>query len=331
MKIPLVTCACITYNHEKFIKNTIEGFLMQKTNFPIEIIIHDDASTDQTTQIVKTFAKKYPDLISFILQKENQYSKVQGTIYHKFIYPIAKGKYIALCEGDDYWTDPYKLQKQVDFLEENMDYGLVHTEYDIEYERTSLIIHNYNKSLNNKFLEEKVFEKILSFEYPISPCTIFLRTELVQKYFLEDISRPNFQVGDTPLWMEISKHSKIKYLDESMAVRRILENSASHIKDNAKRLEFSKSMFAARFYFIKKYGCSPETLNKVKIKFNKIMLNYGVLLQDNDLAKKSIESLKINREKIYFDEYLALWRSKSIFLRYILYPLHRIIIFRMNK
>ncbi len=114
-KEPLVSICCITYNHEDFIRDAIEGFLMQKTSFPIEIIIHDDASTDNTANIIEEYANKYPDLFVTILQSENQWSKGGGSIYARFVYPRARGKYIALCEGDDYWTDPLKLQKQVDF------------------------------------------------------------------------------------------------------------------------------------------------------------------------------------------------------------------------
>ena len=116
---PIVSICCITYNHENYIRDAIEGFLMQKTTFPIEIIIHDDASTDKTAEIVKSYAEKHPDLILPILQAENQYSK--GIPISTYAYPKARGKYIAFCEGDDYWTDPYKLQKQVDFLESNPD------------------------------------------------------------------------------------------------------------------------------------------------------------------------------------------------------------------
>jgi len=118
---PLVSICCITYNHENYIRDAIEGFLMQKTSFPIEIIIHDDASTDNTAQIIKEYEDKYPDLFCNIFQNENQWSKGGGSIYARFLYPQARGKYIALCEGDDYWTDPLKLQKKVDFMEVNPD------------------------------------------------------------------------------------------------------------------------------------------------------------------------------------------------------------------
>ena len=118
MEAPLVSIGCITYNHAPYIRQCLEGFLMQKTTFPFEIIINDDCSTDGTTEIVKEYADKYPDLIIPIFHEENQYQKGVRGIYAKFVYPKVRGKYIALCEGDDYWIDPLKLQKQVDFLEE---------------------------------------------------------------------------------------------------------------------------------------------------------------------------------------------------------------------
>jgi len=118
---PLVSVCCITYNHEKFICDAIEGFLMQKTDFPFEIIIHDDASTDGTADIIRKYEEQYPGIIKTICQTENQYSQGKKPMA-EFVFPKARGKFIALCEGDDYWTDPLKLQKQVDFLENNPEY-----------------------------------------------------------------------------------------------------------------------------------------------------------------------------------------------------------------
>ena len=111
---PIVSICCITLHHEKYIRDAIEGFLMQKTSFPIEILIHDDASTDDTANIIREYEEKFPNIIKPIYQTENQYSK-GISISATYQFPRALGKYIALCEGDDYWTDPLKLQKQVDF------------------------------------------------------------------------------------------------------------------------------------------------------------------------------------------------------------------------
>lgn len=114
----LVSVSCITYNHAPYIRKCLDGFLMQKTNFEFEIIIHDDASTDGTADIIREYEKKYADIIFPIYQKENQWSKGKKPNWD-FNAPRWRGKYIAICEGDDYWTDPLKLQKQVDFLENN--------------------------------------------------------------------------------------------------------------------------------------------------------------------------------------------------------------------
>ena len=114
--VPLVSVLCMTYNHENFIEDAINGFLIQETNFPFEVLIHDDASTDSTAKIIKKYEKKYPNIIKPIYQIKNQYSKGLCPLW-EYLYPKAKGKYIAICEGDDYWTDPLKLQKQVDYLE----------------------------------------------------------------------------------------------------------------------------------------------------------------------------------------------------------------------
>ena len=115
---PMVSICCLAYNQKSYIEKTIESFLAQKTSFDFEIIIHDDASSDGTQDIIKKYAEKYPYKIIPIFQEQNQYSKgVENSI--TFCYPRARGKYIALCEGDDYWCDESKLEKQVAIFEEN--------------------------------------------------------------------------------------------------------------------------------------------------------------------------------------------------------------------
>ncbi|MDG4949884.1 glycosyltransferase [Weeksellaceae bacterium KMM 9724] len=157
---PLVSIQCITYNHEKYIKDAIEGFLMQKTNFPVEILIHDDASTDRTAEIIREYELRYPNLFKPIYQVENQYSKKKGVIT-RIQNERAKGKYIAKCEGDDYWTDPLKLQKQVAFLEENPEYVLSCHNYQIlDFDGKSLRKEYEHKFVNNKEsidIDEEVF------------------------------------------------------------------------------------------------------------------------------------------------------------------------------
>ena len=121
-----VSIICNTYNHEKYIKDALEGFIMQKTSFPFEVLIHDDASTDNTANIIREYEKKYPDIVKPIYETENQFSKGKG-IVSKIQYGRVQGKYIAICEGDDYWIDPYKLQKQYDALEAHPEINICAT------------------------------------------------------------------------------------------------------------------------------------------------------------------------------------------------------------
>jgi len=126
---PLVSICCVTYNHEKFIEDALEGFLIQRTKFPFEILVHDDASTDNTANRIREYQEQYPSIIKPVFQTENQYSKkIKGI---QVLTPLAKGSYIATCEGDDYWLDPNKLQIQVDFLESNLDYVI--SGHNIDY------------------------------------------------------------------------------------------------------------------------------------------------------------------------------------------------------
>ena len=122
---PVVSICMITYNHEEFISEAIEGVLMQKTNFPLELIISEDCSTDKTREICIEYQQKYPEIIKLQLPEKNL-GMIQNSLS---TLKACRGKYIALCEGDDYWTDPDKLQKQVDFLEVNKEYGMCYTNY----------------------------------------------------------------------------------------------------------------------------------------------------------------------------------------------------------
>ena len=102
----MVSICCLTFNHEPYIRKALDSFLMQKTTFPFEIVIHDDASTDGTADIIREYQENYPDIVHSLCQEENQYSKGISNISGVFNFPRAQGKYIAMCEGDDYWSDP---------------------------------------------------------------------------------------------------------------------------------------------------------------------------------------------------------------------------------
>jgi glycosyltransferase involved in cell wall biosynthesis len=131
---PLVSICCATYNHETFIQDAVEGFLMQDIEFPYEILINDDASTDNTPDILREYERLFPELVNVVYQKENQYSKGGVSILLDFLVPRAKGRYVALCEGDDYWIDRHKLEKQVSYMENNLTCSVASGDFYIRYE-----------------------------------------------------------------------------------------------------------------------------------------------------------------------------------------------------
>lgn len=196
---PLVSILCATYNQKDFIAQTIEGFLMQKVSFPIEIIIHDDASTDGTAEIVKEYAAKHPDIIKPILQTENQHSK-RNPIWKNFIYPAAKGKYYADCEGDDYWTDPNKLQRQVDFLESHPDYSLSTENGTVLYTNTNVARPFSDEPEHDVSLEDLLIRR----RFPTASAVY--RSEFLPE-FLQS-KQPGF---DTAMWAYLSTKGKIHF------------------------------------------------------------------------------------------------------------------------
>lgn len=216
-KTPLVSILCATYNQKDYIAQTIEGFLMQKVNFPIEIIIHDDASTDGTAEIVRKYQAEHPNLIKGIYQTENQYSKKAG-VWKNFIYPCATGKYIAECEGDDYWTDPNKLQKQVDFLESHPDYSAcVHRCKCLDCRTNS-----FSESIPRTETQERDFfltEIILGGGGFWGTNTLVCRFD-----FLPDCDAEFWKlspVGDFPHALSLATRGKIRYLPQEMSVYRL--------------------------------------------------------------------------------------------------------------
>lgn len=243
---PLVSIDCITYNHAPYIRQCIEGFLMQKTDFDFEVLIHDDASTDGTQEIIKEYELKYPHIIKPIYQTENQWSK-GISISATYNFPRAQGKYIAFCEGDDYWIDSYKLQKQIDLLDSNKEFGLCYTKANIYNQNQQKI------EQNQLGWEVKDFKDLL-LDNKIATLTTIIKKDLLLQYISE--IKPNekkWLMADYPMWLWYYANSKIIFFNEITSVYRVLENSASHSKDLKKNENFSKSTRDIRLYFSNLY------------------------------------------------------------------------------
>lgn len=210
----LVSVICTAYNHERYIRDALEGFVMQKTKFPFEVIVHDDASTDGTADIIREYEKKYPDIIKPIYQKENQYSR-GVRIGRDIIMPLVKGKYVAFCEGDDYWTDPLKLQKQVDFLEKHEDYAMCVSSCKWLDLRTNEVVSGMTVSVDTDVsVEDVILEKDGRI---FQTATIVVRSEINRLFPEWRLMNP---VGDYAMFINAGIHGKIRMLSDVMSVYR---------------------------------------------------------------------------------------------------------------
>jgi len=266
----IVSVCCLSYNHHAYIRECLEGFVLQKTDFAFEVLIYDDASTDETANIIREYEKKHPDIIKPIYQTENQYSKGVG-VTRKYNFARAKGKYIAMCEGDDYWIDPLKLQKQVDFLEANEEYGVVHSDANVYFENTRKLVENINK-LNNRNLVnfDNPAEGIILGSYSIYTLTSLFRISLLDNI---DMKSPRkFEMGDLPLWLTFTKFTKFYYIDEPMAVYRKSEGSASNPLNKSAKLDFKISSKEVRLFFAKSLKLKTSTINEVSDQYNRAVL-----------------------------------------------------------
>lgn len=215
-KIPLVSICCITYNHANFIRQCLDGFMMQEAPFLFEVLIHDDASTDGTADIIREYGEKYPDVIRPIYQTENQYSKGKDVVLYNF--SRAKGKYIALCEGDDYWTDSMKLQKQVAVLEAHPEYNLCCHRYRIYDEENGKWSLDYGSSLFDNGEDGIVFDNefnMLKSWLTKTMTVMFRRSAFLQSGFTE------YKYGrDVHLFYYLLKGSKAYCMNYDAAVYR---------------------------------------------------------------------------------------------------------------
>ena len=204
----MISVAVVTYNHEKFIEKTISSILSQKTEYQFEVIIGDDLSTDNTRKIIDDFVLQYPDLIKPIYQDEN----IGANANFVSVLNKCKGKYIAICEGDDYWTDQNKLQRQVDFLEENPDCTTCHHNVKVLNEETDEeeVYNNFNRS--HKYSINELLK-----ENTIATCSVMFRNGNIHNLPSWYYESP---LGDYPLNIMNAQHGNIGYINEIMSVYR---------------------------------------------------------------------------------------------------------------
>ena len=282
--LPLVSISCITYNHASYIKECIDGFLMQKTNFNFEVLIHDDHSIDGTEEIIKEYAKQHPDIIKPLFEKENQYSlgKPIGSVVWNL--PRAKGKYIAMCEGDDYWIDPYKLQKQVDIMENNPN--------------CSLVISN-GISLNEITKKQYIINPMGDIKKSgfISPNLVLLERRLIptaSMFYRKDQSKmPDFfrncPVGDRPLRLWLLSKGDIYYFANPMIMYREQSNG-SFGQRVCSSFKYAKDIYDGMIAFYNNYNEFTKYKYNKEIQYLKSQDEYNFYIRTKQI-KESMNTM----------------------------------------
>ena len=298
----MVSVICTTYNHEKYIERALKSFVTQNTNFCFEVLVHDDASTDCTAKIIEKYAKKYPKIIKPILQVENQYSK-KVNINTNFIIPRIKGKYVALCEGDDYWIDEYKLQKQFEVMENNEDCIMCShkTEaFDLDNgKKWFLPLCNIETGI---IPTNQVMDAVFGLMHLSSD---MFRTDIYKEYRQSNLEYIKIMpTGDRAILLYVANRGKIYFINEPMSrynkgvegsyTKRIEQNKQNNIKKN-------KQILKAELIF-KEECCKEIYKNDLDRK----------IAEDWFELKKSMNDYKIDKKGIDRDMLKLLSKKKRI-------------------
>jgi glycosyltransferase involved in cell wall biosynthesis len=285
-----------TYNHEKYIKEAVESVLNQNTTFDFEIILSNDCSTDNTSSIIHEIIKNHPRSA-----KLKFYDQIKNLGMHEngeFVLRKAEGKYIAICEGDDYWTDECKLEEQVKYFETNPNCGLVHHDVNYYFQHNNKLVQNYKKSKGIKISNGKIISELILNNY-ISTLSVLFKKDLLKYYFeIDKEVRFKYLMTDYFMWLLFSTKSEVFYLNKTMATYRVLNNSASNTNDYNKKIEFLNSYCEIKYFFLKQTNLSNKIINNYKFQQSTII---------------SIRNLKFD-EAIFFAKKLYLNSIKNVVL-----------------
>jgi len=246
-----------TYNHEPYIAQAIESFLAQQCDFAVELLIGNDASTDNTLEIARQYAASNPERIKLIDHKTN----IGLLRNYKSLIDIAQGEYFAILESDDYWIDPLKLQKQVDFLDQHPSYGISYTQY--QRLRDGVLSSRKEDTEVLSIHANNLYERFLLRNIIKSPTVCFRRSMFERYCNLDDYIQHGFRTFDFPVWLSLIRHSNIHYIPTPTSVYRFVSSSISNSSDLNKKLDFEANVIKIRRYLISKYGSGRLSIYQI--------------------------------------------------------------------
>lgn len=317
---PLVSVHMITYNHRPYIERSINGVLEQKTDFPIELVIGEDCSTDGTREVVQQYAERHPDVIRTVMRDANVGVKANS----RSVYAATRGKYIAYCEGDDYWHDPDKLQIQVDFLEANPDYVMVYTNLDwyvvLEDRRLTAILGD-----QPAYQGMELAIRLLAHELWINTPTVLARRDLVLRIREENPYEfsETFLMGDKQTWMELGLRGKIHYINRSTATMNRLPESVTESRFPERRIAYSLNSLKLREHYIAKLGITGPMRTKIVREVCLPMLVWAWEIGDAETAGAVVGALRAHGYRLRVLDRLYVAGARSAARRKATTPLIR--------
>lgn len=241
---PKVIIRCLVYNHEPYLRDCLEGFVMQKTNFPFKAVVHDDCSTDNSAAIIREYAEKYPDIIEPIYETENQYRKPDGSLTRIMdAATLGRSPYIAYCEGDDYWIDPLKLQKQVDYMDKHPDCTMCFSACKIKKEIERPIPFRGEYIKNGYYTSTDIMN-----QWIIPTASTFFREDVFRDSRRSQ-STGKIIYGDIILFQIAAHRGKVYGMSDAMVTYRVNEGS---VLQSEKHQLFSKKKAPEHYRFILK-------------------------------------------------------------------------------
>ncbi len=289
----MVSIMMLAYKHGPYIEMAIESIVRQNTSFPIQVVVGEDCSPDNTRDVINSLVEKHPQVIKPILHANN----VGAWNNQEAVFDACTGKYIAFCEGDDFWNTTDKLQKQIDILEANPEVGLVFSNFNIKEK------HRTVSSIIKSDPGYSVQPEEILVANSIATCTVVCRSELLNdaRAFLGE---KRFAMGDYPLWLYIAQKSKIAYIDEPLATYRIVGGSATN-QGYQKQLAFLESQQEVKSYFMERFTYSESIQQRVRSEYLQKKLMLCFLVNSRSELKRCAKELKeikgklTQRERIY--------------------------------
>ena len=315
---PVVSIRCLAYNQAQYIVQTLDGFLMQETEYPFEIVVHDDASTDKTADIIREYEKMFPKIIKPIYETENRYSKHDGSL-SRVMMDACHGKYIAFCEGDDYWIDASKLQRQTDWMEKHPEYSMCCCNADV------ISSQKIDWTRYPEDCDIPLSDMILGGGAWVVTCTTLYRSDVVREY-----SRLDFcikcHVGDYCCQILSALLGKVRYFSTRMAAYRYMSVGSWSSKNVS--LDYSKKLkgWRSEIDMLKGFDCYSEskfhTLFEKKMSFD-VYVN-SVIADNGFRSVKDVKAILSHFEDV---KGFSLLQKINIFL----ITHHMSFLFRMKR